>query len=133
MTRSPQALFAPFSFKGLTLPNRIVMAPMTRSFSPGGVPGEDVAAYYRRRAEGGVGLIVTEGTYPPHPAAGFDPKVPHLYGQAALNGWRNVVDQVHAVGGHIFSQLWHVGLQVSSGPPPAGRRRIPWARRASMR
>ena len=118
MTHSPQTLFTPFSFKGLTLPNRIVMAPMTRSFSPGGVPGEDVAAYYRRRAEGGVGLIITEGTYPPHPAAGFDPRVPHLYGDAALNGWRRVVDQVHAAGGHIFSQIWHVGLQASSGPPP---------------
>jgi len=94
MTRSPQALFTPSSYKGLTLPNRIVMAPMTRSFSPGGVPGEDVAAYYRRRAEGGVGLIITEGTYPPHPSAGFDPKVPHLYGDAALKGWRRVVDQV---------------------------------------
>jgi 2,4-dienoyl-CoA reductase-like NADH-dependent reductase (Old Yellow Enzyme family) len=104
--------------KGVTLPNRIVMAPMTRSFSPGGVPGEDVAAYYRRRAEGGVGLIITEGTYPPDPSAGFDPKVPRLYGDAALNGWRNVVDQVHTAGGHIFSQIWHVGMQVSSGPPP---------------
>jgi 2,4-dienoyl-CoA reductase-like NADH-dependent reductase (Old Yellow Enzyme family) len=118
MTRSAEALFSPFTIKGVTLPNRIVMAPMTRSLSPGGVPGEDVAAYYRRRAEGGVGLIITEGTYPPHPAAGFDPKVPHLYGEAALNGWRRVVEQVHAAGGHIFSQLWHVGLQVSSGPPP---------------
>ncbi len=118
MTRSAQALFTPFSIKGLTLPNRIVMAPMTRSLSPGGVPGEDVAAYYRRRAEGGVGLIVTEGTYPPHPAAGFDPNVPHLYGEAALKGWSRVVDQVHAAGGHIFSQLWHLGLKVSS-PPPA--------------
>jgi len=118
MTRSPQALFTPFSYKGLTLPNRIVMAPMTRSFSPGGVPGEDVAAYYRRRAEGGVGLIITEGTYPPHPSAGFDPKVPHLYGDAALKGWRRVVDQVHAAGGHIFSQIWHVGLQVSGGSQP---------------
>ena len=118
MTRSAAALFSPFSIKSVTLPNRIVMAPMTRSFSPGGVPGEDVAAYYRRRAEGGVGLIVTEGTYPPDPAAGFDPKVPHLYGEAALNGWRRVVDQVHAAGGHIFSQIWHVGMQVSSGPPP---------------
>jgi len=118
MTRSPQALFTPFSFKGLTLPNRIVMAPMTRSFSPGGIPGEDVAAYYRRRAEGGVGLIITEGTYPPHPAAGFDPKVPHLHGDAALNGWRRVVDQVHAAGGRIFSQIWHVGLQVSGGSQP---------------
>jgi 2,4-dienoyl-CoA reductase-like NADH-dependent reductase (Old Yellow Enzyme family) len=122
MNRSTQALFTPFSIKGITLPNRIVMAPMTRSFSPGGVPGEDVAAYYRRRAEGGVGLIVTEGIYPPHPSAGFDPKVPHLYGEAALNGWRQVVDQVHAAGGHIFSQLWHLGLQVSSGPAPANGR-----------
>ncbi len=52
MSRDTAALFTPFSFKGLTLPNRIVMAPMTRSFSPGGIPGEDVAAYYRRRAEG---------------------------------------------------------------------------------
>jgi len=51
-------LFTPFSLKGVTLPNRIVMAPMTRSKSPGGVPGPDVAAYYRRRAEGGIGLIV---------------------------------------------------------------------------
>jgi 2,4-dienoyl-CoA reductase-like NADH-dependent reductase (Old Yellow Enzyme family) len=123
MSRSAQALFTPFTIlsaggKGLTLPNRIVMAPMTRSSSPGGVPGEDVAAYYRRRAAGGVGLIITEGTYPPDPAAGFDPKVPHLYGEAALNGWRRVVDQVHAAGGHIFSQIWHLGLQVSSGPPP---------------
>lgn len=118
MSRSTGALFTPFSIKALTLPNRIVMAPMTRSKSPGGVPGEDVAAYYRRRAEGGVGLIVTEGTYPPHPAAGFDPKVPHLYGEDALKGWSRVVDQVHAAGGHIFSQLWHLGLQVSSGPPP---------------
>jgi 2,4-dienoyl-CoA reductase-like NADH-dependent reductase (Old Yellow Enzyme family) len=118
MIRSPQALFTPFSIKSVTLPNRIVMAPMTRSFSPGGIPGEDVAAYYRRRAEGGVGLIITEGTYPPHPAAGFDPKVPHLYGEAALQGWRRVVEQVHAAGGHIFSQIWHLGLQVSSGPPP---------------
>ena len=122
VTHSAQALFTPFSVKGVALPNRIVMAPMTRSFSPGGVPGEDVAAYYRRRAEGGVGLIVTEGIYPPHPSSGFDPKVPHLYGDAALKGWRNVVDQVHAAGGHIFAQLWHLGLQVSSGPPPTDGR-----------
>jgi len=115
---NPAALFRPFSIRNLTLANRIVMAPMTRSFSPGGIPGKDVADYYRRRAEGGVGLIITEGTYPPHSSAGFDPKVPHLYGEAALDGWRRVVDQVHSAGGRIFSQLWHVGLQASSGPPP---------------
>ena len=119
MNRSTAALFAPFAFNGLTVPNRTVMAPMTRSFSPGGLPGEDVAAYYRRRAESGVGLIITEGTYPPDPAAGFDPKVPHLYGEAALNGWRRVVSEVHAAGGRIFSQIWHVGNQPSSGSQPA--------------
>jgi 2,4-dienoyl-CoA reductase-like NADH-dependent reductase (Old Yellow Enzyme family) len=60
-------LFQPFRLKSLTLPNRVVMAPMTRSKSPNQVPGENVAAYYRRRAEGGVGLILTEGTSPEHP------------------------------------------------------------------
>ena len=59
---SVDALFRPFTVKGLTLPNRIVMAPMTRSFSPNGIPTSDVAGYYRRRAEGGVGLTInTDG------------------------------------------------------------------------
>src|SRR6266705_853007 len=102
---SSDALFRPFKLKGLTLPNRIVMAPMTRSFSPGGIPTADVAAYYRRRAAGGTGLILTEGTYLPHPLSGFDPKVPRL-DEAGLAGWRHVVEQVHTAGGHIFSQLW---------------------------
>jgi 2,4-dienoyl-CoA reductase-like NADH-dependent reductase (Old Yellow Enzyme family) len=105
-----EVLFRPLAFKRLVLPNRIVMAPMTRSMSPGGVPGADVAAYYRRRAEGDVGLIITEGTYISHPGAGFHPDVPHFYGEAALAGWRRVVDEVHAAGGRIFPQLWHVGL-----------------------
>jgi 2,4-dienoyl-CoA reductase-like NADH-dependent reductase (Old Yellow Enzyme family) len=56
----PDALFSSFEINGLKLPNRVVMAPMTHSFSPGGVPTDDVAAYYRRRAKGGVGLIITE-------------------------------------------------------------------------
>jgi 2,4-dienoyl-CoA reductase-like NADH-dependent reductase (Old Yellow Enzyme family) len=118
LNRSTDALFRPFQLKGLTLANRIVMAPMTRSYSPGGVPGADVAAYYRRRAEGEVGLIITEGTYVDHPAAGFDPKVPHFYGGQALAGWRRVAEQVHAAGGLIFPQLWHVGMVVSPGQQP---------------
>src|ERR1039457_5501290 len=109
------SLFAPFTLNRLTLANRIVMAPMTRSFSPGGVPGPDVAAYYKRRAEGGVGLIVTEGTYVAHPSAGFDAKVPHLYGDEALAGWRRVVEAVHSAGGKIFPQLWHVGMVYGQG------------------
>ena len=102
-------LFSPFTLNGLTLPNRIVMAPMTRNFSPRGVPGPDVAAYYRRRAEGGAGLILTEGTSPNDPQAANMPQIPHLYGDEALAGWAKVVEGVHEAGGRIFSQIWHVG------------------------
>jgi 2,4-dienoyl-CoA reductase-like NADH-dependent reductase (Old Yellow Enzyme family) len=104
-----QALFEPFEIRGLSLKNRIVMAPMTRSLSPSGVPGEDVAAYYRRRAVGGVGLIITEGTWIPHPSASNLPDAPRFYGDDALAGWARVLEEVHAVGGKIMPQLWHVG------------------------
>ena len=77
------------------------MAPMTRRKSPGGTPGADVAAYYRRRAEGGVGLIVTEGTYIPHPGAGFYADVPHFYGEEALAGWKRVAEEVHRRSGSV--------------------------------
>jgi 2,4-dienoyl-CoA reductase-like NADH-dependent reductase (Old Yellow Enzyme family) len=83
---------------------------MTRSKSPEGIPGPEVAAYYRRRAEGGVGLIITEGTYVPHPAAGAYADVPHFYGEQSLSGWERVVEEVHRASGKIFPQLWHVGL-----------------------
>jgi 2,4-dienoyl-CoA reductase-like NADH-dependent reductase (Old Yellow Enzyme family) len=111
-------LFSPFTLNGLTLANRIAMAPMTRNFSPGGVPGPDVAAYYRRRAEGGVGLILTEGTSPDHPQAANMPQIPHLYGAEALAGWVRVVEGVHAAGGRIFAQIWHVGAVQSPGDGP---------------
>ncbi len=112
---SLHALFNPFTFKDLTLANRIVMAPMTRAKSPNGVPGADVAAYYRRRAEGGVGLIITEGTLIPHPGAGFTPHVPYFHGEASLEGWRRIAEEVHAAGGKIFPQLWHVGRMLQPG------------------
>ncbi len=102
-------LFTPFTMAGLALPNRIVMAPMTRSFSPGGVPGANVADYYRRRAEGQVGLIVTEGTGVDRPGSLNDPNVPVFHGEAALGGWGKVVEAVHGAGGRIAPQLWHVG------------------------
>jgi 2,4-dienoyl-CoA reductase-like NADH-dependent reductase (Old Yellow Enzyme family) len=105
----PITLFSPFTLNELTLANRIVMAPMTRNFSPHGVPGPDVAAYYRRRAEGGVGMILTEGTSPNHTQAANMPQIPHLYGADALASWARVVEEVHAAGGRIFSQIWHVG------------------------
>ncbi|SDN43299.1 2,4-dienoyl-CoA reductase [Paenibacillus sp. yr247] len=108
--QSVKPLFKPLTLKNLSLPNRIVMAPMTRSFSPNGVPGMDVAAYYRRRAENGVGLIVTEGTVINHPAATGDPNIPNFHGEAALNGWARVVKEVHEAGGKIIPQIWHVGI-----------------------
>jgi 2,4-dienoyl-CoA reductase-like NADH-dependent reductase (Old Yellow Enzyme family) len=91
---------------------------MTRAFSPGGVPGPNVVEYYRRRAAGGVGLIVTEGVYIPHASAGFDPSVPRMHGEDAVAGWRAVTEAVHSAQGRIFAQLWHVGQQVTGGPQP---------------
>ena len=117
---SAAPLFQPFQLGSLALANRIVMAPMTRSFSPGGVPGEDVAAYYRRRAENAVGLIITEGTTIDRPGASFDPAVPNFHAPESLAGWKKVVDAVHAAGGKIAPQLWHVGLarRPGTGPHP---------------
>ena len=100
-TAYTDALFRPFQVKSLTLKNRIVMAPMTRTFSPEGVPGEDVAAYYRRRAESEVGLILSEGTVIDRPAAKNHPNIPFFHGDAALAGWQRVVDEVHAAGGKM--------------------------------
>ena len=91
-THNEEVLFTPFPFGRQRLPNRLVMAPMTRSKSPGNVPGADVAAYYRRRAEGGVGLIVTEGTHPDFIGAHGYPDVPNFHGERALAGWRRVVE-----------------------------------------
>ncbi|PZV38787.1 NADH:flavin oxidoreductase [Mesorhizobium kowhaii] len=109
-SKAKDMLFQPVKIGTLELKNRIVMAPMTRAMSPKGVPGKNVAAYYRRRAEGGVGLIVTEGTFIPHWSAGHDENAPRFYGDDALAGWKHVVEEVHAAGGKIFPQLWHVGL-----------------------
>jgi 2,4-dienoyl-CoA reductase-like NADH-dependent reductase (Old Yellow Enzyme family) len=111
-------LFESFSTKGLTLKNRTVMAPMTRTFSPNYIPTPDVAAYYRRRAEGNVGLIITEGTFISHKAANGYERVPAIYGEEALSGWKHVVDEVHAAGGKIVPQLWHVGSVRKEGVGP---------------
>jgi len=116
--RSTASLFEPFTIGNLTLSSRVVMAPMTRGFSPNGVPGPDVAAYYRRRAENGVGLIITEGTLINHPAATDSPNVPNFHGEAALNGWAEVVRQVHEVGGKIMPQIWHIGMTRPIGAEP---------------
>lgn len=111
-------LFQPMRFGATTLRNRIVMAPMTRNQSIGGVPGDDVCAYYRSRAAGGVGLIITEGTYIGHAGANGYAQVPAFHGEAALEGWRRVVEAVHAEGGAIVPQLWHVGAARRPGVEP---------------
>ena len=108
-------VFRPFRFKSLELENRIVMAPMTRMFAPEGVPGAANAAYYQRRAAGGVGLILSEGTVIDRPASRNDPSIPFFHGDAALTGWKGVIDAVHAVGGRMGPQLWHTGATSSPG------------------
>ena len=113
-------LFTPFRYGPLELANRIVMAPMTRNKSPGNIPGEDVVEYYRRRAAGGVGLIITEGTCIDHIAASCYPDVPYFHGEERLEGWRKVVEAVHAEGGKIAPQLWHCGGMRRAGTPPEG-------------
>ncbi|MXN79320.1 12-oxophytodienoate reductase [Burkholderia sp. 4701] len=113
-----EIVFDPASLGSLQVPNRIVMAPMTRRQSPRGVPDRDVARYYARRAEGGAGLIITEGTYVDHPVAGGFADVPHLFGREALEGWRRVVDGVHDAGSLIAAQLWHLGNVRQRGAQP---------------
>lgn len=109
-------LFQPFAMKSLRSPNRVAMAPMTRSFSPGGTVTKATVDYYRRRVEGGTGLIITEGV-------GIDDaglhsvNVPRFYGPENLAAWRPVVDAVHAAGGAIIPQLWHVGIQKNDFVP----------------
>ncbi|KAM3093032.1 NADH:flavin oxidoreductase [Phormidesmis sp. 146-12] len=113
---SINTLFQPFSFKGLKLPNRIVMAPMTRGFSPNGYPTKDVANYYAKRAAAEVGLIISEGTGIARPASLNGANFPRFHGEQELAGWKQVIDAVHAAGGSMLPQLWHVGAV----PPPYG-------------
>jgi 2,4-dienoyl-CoA reductase-like NADH-dependent reductase (Old Yellow Enzyme family) len=125
LTSTKDRLFTPFQLGPLRLRNRFVMSPMTRNFSPKGVPGDNVAAYYRRRAEADVGLIITEGIGVDHPAAVGsgsmgEHDIPLLYGDEPVAGWRHVVEQVHAAGGRIMPQLWHMGpiRLPGTGPVP---------------
>jgi 2,4-dienoyl-CoA reductase-like NADH-dependent reductase (Old Yellow Enzyme family) len=104
-------LTAPATVAGVALPSRLVMAPMTRFRSPGGVPTPEVADYYARRAEHGIGLIVTEGTLVDHPSASHETTVPRMAPGAAEAGWQRVTNAVHLAGGRIAAQLWHLGSE----------------------
>lgn len=120
-------LFEAFNLSGTVLRNRIVMAPMTRSRAPHDVADERTALYYAQRAT--AGLIVTEGTPISREGQGYLFN-PGIYNAAQIDGWRLTTDSVHAAGGKIFAQLWHVGrlshatLQIDEQLPvsPSSRR-----------
>ena len=114
------SLFHPYTLGSLTLSNRIVMAPLTRNRAGSGlVPSPLAAEYYAQRA--GAGLIITEATQVSEQAQGYQ-DTPGLYTPEQIAGWRKVTDAVHAKGGRIFVQLWHVGrvshVDLLGGKPP---------------
>src|SRR5260221_10644258 len=106
MSRSVAPLFRPFVLSKLSLANRVVMAPMTRQMSPGGIPGPEVAAYYRRRAESGTALIITEGTVVDDPVSTMSVDIPNFSGPA-LDGWLRFVAPGHGVAGKLSPRPWH--------------------------
>src|SRR5271167_3903506 len=111
-------LFAPFKLGPLTLPNRIVMAPMTRNRAgPGNVPGPLNATYYAQRAS--AGLIVSEATQVSPQGVGY-PATPGVHSDEQVAGWKLVTDAVHKAGGRIFLQLWHVGRISHPSLQPGG-------------
>jgi len=117
-----KTLFDPAQAGDLRLPNRIVMAPLTRNRAPGAIPTPLMAEYYAQRAS--AGLLISEATAISHQGQGYA-DVPGLYGTEQLDGWKRVTDAVHTKGGRIFCQLWHVGrvshvdLQPEHQPPVA--------------
>jgi N-ethylmaleimide reductase len=100
-------LFSPIEVGPYTLPNRIVMAPMTRNRAgPGNAPRDLNVEYYRQRAS--AGLIIAEGSQISPQGMGY-PDTPGIYSAEQVAGWKHITEAVHAKGGHIFLQLWHVG------------------------
>jgi|GEM_PF-25762 len=107
MSNPANDLFSPFQLGALQLPNRVLMAPMTRSRAgAGNVPTDLMALYYAQRAS--AGLIIGEGTQVSEQGVGYI-STPGIHSAAQVAGWRRVTDAVHAAGGRIFAQLWHVG------------------------
>lgn len=122
MVADVSLLTQPFKLGDLTLPNRVVMAPLTRNRATHGTdaPNDLAATYYRQRA--GAGLIVSEGTQISQQGQGYV-WTPGMHSDAQIAGWRKATDAVHEAGGRIFAQLWHVGrvshvsLQPNGGAP----------------
>ncbi|HEY0665182.1 MAG TPA: alkene reductase [Gallionella sp.] len=112
-------LFTPARLGKLQLKNRIAMAPLTRSRANGNVPNELMATYYRQRAE--AGLIIAEGTSPSPNGLGYA-RIPGLFNDAQIQGWKLVTGAVHNAGGKIFVQLMHTGRVSHPANLPAGAR-----------
>lgn len=112
-------LFSSFALGNLLLPNRVVMAPMTRCRAPGNIPNDLMAEYYGQRAS--AGLIITEGTSPSPNGLGYA-RIPGIFSDAQQSGWKRVADAVHAAGGRIFMQLMHCGRVGSLRNMPADAR-----------
>ncbi|HJV91132.1 MAG TPA: alkene reductase [Holophagaceae bacterium] len=110
-------LFDPFQLGRLTLRNRVVMAPMTRCRATGNVPNALMAEYYGQRATGG--LLITEGTAPAPEGLGYA-RIPGIYSEAQVAGWKRVAEAVHAKGGAIFVQVMHTGRVGHVANLPAG-------------
>ncbi|MGM4894049.1 alkene reductase [Tardiphaga sp. 839_C3_N1_4] len=120
---STSKLFEPYKLGANTLTNRTVMAPLTRNRAlPGNVPNPLAIEYYSQRAS--AGLLVTEGTPVSQQGQGYQ-DVPGIYTKEQIAGWKKVTEAVHAKGGHIYMQIWHVGrishvsLQPNGGAPVA--------------
>lgn len=119
MSSTPTDLFSPFTLGRISLANRIVMSPMTRSRAPGNVPNALMAQYYSQRAE--AGLIITEGTSPSPDGLGYS-RIPGLFDAAQVAGWKLVTDAVHAAGSRMFVQLMHTGRVSHPDNQPQGAR-----------
>src|SRR4249919_1883278 len=106
------SLFTPLQLGALELPNRILMAPLTRARAGrDSVPNELMARYYAQRA--GAGLIISEATGISREGLGW-PNAPGLWNQDQVDGWKSVTRAVHREGGRIVAQLWHMGRLVHS-------------------
>ena len=110
-------LFSKYTLGDIELKNRIIMAPMTRCRAIGNIPNELIATYYEQRA--GAGLIITEGTSPSPNGLGYC-RIPGLFNDAQVEGWKLTTDAVHAKGGKIFVQFMHSGRIGHSLNLPAG-------------
>jgi len=99
-------LFTPYQLGKVELKNHIVMCPMTRSRADNNIPNELMVKYYGQRA--GAGLIITEGTSPSPNGLGYC-RIPGIFSQEQVNGWKKVTDEVHSKGGKIFLQIMHTG------------------------